>query len=166
MSVVIPQGGASANVSGQLGEDLVRSRLVAKGYNEVDAADRKRIVTACNAGADVTLMLRPGTFYTQIPAFKSIYGLPFKADFIVSPHVEGKPILFEMKFQSSNGSVDEKLPFWLLSLEALARKVQPVLVILGDGARKGAISWCHDYKGAVHVLSSAKTLNAYVAGIR
>jgi hypothetical protein len=147
MSAVIkPQGGSTANVAGSMGELLVRQKLDANGYTMAATDERKLVVKALNAGAKLPLLVTPGRYYLQLPAYKSIYGTQFKADVIAMPFSGDRPWLFEVKFQSTAGSVDEKLPFWLLSLEALAEEVQPVLVIYGDGARERAVSWCHSYE--------------------
>jgi len=159
-----PQGGTTANASGKTGEQLIVNQLMASGYVEASQEDHHLIRAALLAGVELALLVKPGTYYRQLPAFRSIYGVPFKADFVIAPLEPAKPVLVEMKYQSSAGSVDEKLPFWLLSLEALSDKVQPVLVIFGDGCRQGAIEWCHEYLRAeknTRVFSSPKTFAAY-----
>jgi hypothetical protein len=166
MSRQKPDGGVHANTSGRLGEQIIHDHLLARGYQEAEGKDRTSVVLACNAGADPVLLVKPGFFYTQIPAYQSIYKAPFKADFVVAPFKAGnRPVLIEMKYQGTSGSVDEKLPFWLLSLEAIAPTMEPVLVVLGDGVRDGALTWCHTTKREVRVLTSTKSLRAYMSTI-
>jgi hypothetical protein len=50
----------------------------------------------------------------------------------------------ECKWQQSSGSVDEKFPYLYLNcIEAMPEK-QIMIVVDGNGARSGAVSWLKD----------------------
>jgi hypothetical protein len=164
---VKPPGGRSANILGKMEEDRVAAWLTAQGYQYVGNPDHLSIVKALNAGADMKHLAKPGFFYRQLPAYRSIFGTPFKADFIIRPFSNADLVLIELKSQTSTGSVDEKLPFWLMSLSAIAaQNVTPVLAVLGDGARPGSIQWCRDNKGPVHVFADSRSIKTFLATIK
>lgn len=156
-----PQGGATANDLGAHEEERISKWLAALGYQCADGQDRIMIVKALNAGAPVLALVKPGFFYRQLPAYKSIFGVIFKADFVVVPFSNSRPVLIELKSQTSAGSVDEKLPFWLLTLNAVTEQgMDTILAVLGDGARKGALDWCFQNRGKTEMFTSAQGLKA------
>jgi len=56
-----------------------------------------------------------------------------------------------MKWQVSAGSVDEKLPFWLLTLQQLPVRISSLLVVIGGGSRPGALEWLRTRAGKVMI---------------
>lgn len=167
MSVVKPQGGKGANENGKHEEDRIANFLTQHGYQYVGNPDHLAIVKALNAGADVRHLVKPGFFYRQLPAFRSIYATPFKADFVVAPFSNTAPVVLEIKSQTSSGSVDEKLAFWMLTLQSVCtRGFDCALIVLGEGARDGALEWCRENKGPVRFFTDAKTLKTYIATIQ
>ena len=53
-------------------------------------------------------------------------------------------IRIECKWQQSNGSVDEKFPYLYLNcIEAMPEK-EIVIIVDGDGAKAGAITWLQE----------------------
>jgi hypothetical protein len=113
------------------------------------AAHARSARALIRVGHDVKKVLLPNKFYRQVPAFKSLYGVPFNADFVInSPKGLG---LIEMKWQVSAGSVDEKLPFWLITLQQLPPSVTALLVAVGGGIRPGAMEWLRSNAEGVKV---------------
>lgn len=138
-----PQGGKTANVSGVQGESLISSMLEAKGY----------VKTANDHD------LCPGQYAAQVKRFLSAYGTTFRAD-LVARKADGLDVIFEVKMQVSAGSVDEKLPFWLFTLEAL--ESETVLCLLGGGQRSCAIQWCKENARRTKVLTTLDEVKRYV----
>lgn len=156
-----PQGGSTANTSGQTGERILNNLLDARGYAMVDKTARDQIIAACRSGFRDADTLEIGHYVVQAPWFKSVYEVPFRADAIVR-RADGVLVLFENKWQSSTGSVDEKLPFWLASLDRLGPDVITVLCLLGDGQRRQAIEWCERETKGTHIVSSFAKLKKLI----
>ena len=150
-----PQGGATANAAGALGEQLILNMLVSHGFNEETKAERQASRAMVRAAFDLKDAVLPGIVYRQLPAFNSIFRVPFKADFMIRLNKDQFGLI-EMKWQASAGSVDEKLAFWLLTLQELPKNVRPILVVLGDGVRPGALSWLKENQGRVHVACNVQ----------
>lgn len=116
------QGGATANLNGDILERQIETLLYSKGYQ---------------------LYAQPGKRWMarQYRKFENLYGVPWRLDFFVV-HPERYPdgLAIETKWQSVGGSADEKLHFAVRSLEALP--IPGVLLIGGNGARACAIRWC------------------------
>lgn len=80
-------------------------------------------------------------FVAQYPIGHSIYGLPLQTDFWISG-APGYPngLAIEVKWQQSQGSVDEKFPYLALNIKQCYPC--PALVIAdGGGQRPGALQW-------------------------
>ena len=154
-----PQGGKTANISGGHGEQLVANLIIAEGFKPAPESEYRAVRAACRTQATPQALLREGQFYQQVPMFTSIYGVPFKADFIIVS--ASQLTVIEVKWQASAGSVDEKLPFWLMTLDAL-RDVSTALVILGDGQRPGVVPWCRNSADKTAVLANAAEVKRYL----
>jgi len=135
-----PQGGSTANAAGEAGELIIHNQLIGQGLELAAREEHRQARAMLRSGIGVREATLPGRFYRQLPAFNSIYGVPFKADFIINS-THGGIGLIEMKWQVSAGSVDEKLPFWLFTLQELPSPVSPLLVAIGGGIRPGALKW-------------------------
>jgi hypothetical protein len=77
----------------------------------------------------------------QCPVGTNLYGTPAIADFVLSgapawPH----GLAIESKWQHAQGSVDEKLPFLVLSIKA-GYRVPAIIVADGGGHRPEALRW-------------------------
>ena len=150
---VKPQGGSTANASGAAGELIILNQLTAIGLTLASKDEHASARALLAAGYPIEFALIHKRFYRQLPAFRSIYGVPFKADFIVC-HSRENIGLIEMKWQVTAGSVDEKLPFWLHTLQQVPDNVKAMLVVIGGGVRKGAIKWVKDNSGKTIVAFS------------
>lgn len=105
--------GGKANNNGRIAEDMICAMLHRLGYAP------KR----------------------QYPIGIGVYGTPILADTYIE-RAPGFPqgLIIESKWQSSQGSADEKYPYLVLNI----KECYPCPVIIladGDGARPGAIRW-------------------------
>ena len=126
------QGGLASNQGGRL-EDLVKAVLMKHGFKSLPYSEY--IKNPEKYGKELLLTNKP---------YRSIYGHNGKTEFFLISKKYNLEILIECKWQQSNGSVDEKLPYLYLNcIEALPEK-QIIIVIDGDGWKKGAIQWLRD----------------------
>jgi hypothetical protein len=142
--MIKPQGGATANASGSTGESIIHNFLLAQGIALATKEEHRAARALLSVGYPIGEALLPQRFYRQLPAFNSLYGVSFKADFVINSKDIG---LIEMKWQVSAGSVDEKLPFWLLTLQQLPPNIIAMLVVIGGGIRPGAMDWIRKNAG-------------------
>lgn len=90
-------------------------------------------------------------YVTQVLACRNIYGSPWKADiFAYCPERFPNGLIVESKRQTVSGSVDEKLPFVVLSMNQ-ADQYNCLLSILGGGMRPIATDWAKQV-AARHVM--------------
>lgn len=82
-------------------------------------------------------------FIRQHKQFKNIYGSTMANDFFVlHPQKYPRGLIIECKNQDSPGSVDEKLPFVFLSLQATG--CPAILLAEGRGFKESALLWCEE----------------------
>lgn len=80
-------------------------------------------------------------FEDQVRLEESIYGHPFKVDFEIPRGVLARsPVIIEVKWQSTTGSADEKLPYLVQNIK-FHYPWPAVIVYGGTGWRPGAIAW-------------------------
>ena len=122
--------GALAVTSGKCLENLVENYLRSAGIDSLNY--RKWISDEESPKKSTGLLLK------NVP-YVNIYGGNSRGEFILS--VDGKPdVRIECRFQGSRGSVDEKMPY-LFETAVAFEESTVVLVIEGDGYKKGAKSW-------------------------
>jgi hypothetical protein len=128
--------GAYASHQGKVLETTVESTLKAKGFEIVMFRDWQRMQDAYSD--NVLLKHCP---------FTNIYNHVGYTEFLLkSKTYQGTQgaIRIECKWQQSSGSVDEKFPYLYLNcIEAMPEK-QIMIVVDGNGARSGAVSWLKD----------------------
>lgn len=77
---------------------------------------------------------------TNVP-YVTLYGSKGRTEFLLLSAVRGLRIRIEAKWQSSQGSVDEKLPhLYLNALKAMPEN-DVIIVIDGPGWRPGGLEW-------------------------
>lgn len=124
--------GQKANHQGQDLENRVKWLLVRNEYIEVPR------------GAPLPSYPLPKYFIHQHDnggSLRSIYRQKMSLDFFVfnaEKWPEGLGI--ECKSQYSNGSVDEKFPYTILSLNGMT--FPTILIVDGDGPKQGALTYC------------------------
>ena len=75
--------------------------------------------------------------YTEVHLGKTIIGKDRKVDVFVVRQHDQRAVALECKFQDSQGTTDEKIPYALADLEALP--VPGYLVYAGEGWSKGVL---------------------------
>jgi len=134
-----------AESTGSVAESTIRGVLTGRGYVELGVQELLGTDPPTQQTAmfhDFTKRPRPARlFVAQYPIGLSIYGLPLFTDFWVQG-ASGFPngLAIEVKWQQSQGSVDEKFPY--LALNILQCYPCSALVIAdGGGQRLGALHW-------------------------
>jgi len=81
--------------------------------------------------------LRQPIFAEQCPIGRDIYGKQRRVDFILfHPQRRANGLVIQCKWQASSGSVDEKFPFEVLSIQM--NEFDTILVLDGGGYSTGA----------------------------
>ena len=99
--------------------------------------------------------LRQPIFAEQCPIGRDIYGKQRRIDFILyHPQRWADCLVIQCKWQASPGSVDEKFPFEVLSIQL--NEFDTIIVLDGGGYSRGAEQWLRGQAGKNklrHVLS-------------
>lgn len=134
---MVDPAGKKANKNGKWLEKTISNLLTQAGYYELSSDERKKFLSE-NGSLDVTSEHR--WFVEQVAIHRNIYDAKWKLDFFIFNQEKYPDGLYiESKWQGTQGSVDEKYVFTVLSLKDLP---QPSMLILdGGGARQGAIKW-------------------------
>lgn len=122
--------GTKSNVSGSQLEEAIKQVLIGKGFRVVKYKDYET---------------NPHYFQEELlledVPYTSIYGHKGKTEFLLFSKKYNLQIRIECKWQQTPGSVDEKLPYlYLNAIESMPEK-DILLIIDGDGWKKGAIEW-------------------------
>ena len=88
--------------------------------------------------------------YTEVHLGKTIIGKDRKVDVFVVRQHDQRAVALECKFQDSQGTTDEKIPYALADLEALS--VPGYLVYAGEGWSKGVLHSLEASPRAAHCL--------------
>lgn len=116
------------------------------GYKFIDDPKIKRLVASEGVQRALNTLIRLNgdepMYVGQTNACFSIYGVPWKIDFLVyHPELFSDGLLVEVKQQSTPGSVDEKYPFVILSLKN--NTPAKGLIFMGGGAIRDCVrDWC------------------------
>ena len=126
--------GTRANRRGQGLEQSVR-HLLSEDYQPVSS---KRFFALCD--------LEQPIFAEQVYIGEDVYGKRRRVDFILfHPRKWPKCLVIQCKWQASSGSVEEKYPFEVLSIQLNA---YPTIVVLdGGGYSAGARLWLKGQAG-------------------
>lgn len=145
-----------AESTGSVAESTIRGVLTGRGYVELSTQEMLEAKPAAEQTTmfqDFTRRSRPARlFVAQYPIGLSIYGLPLFTDFWVHG-AAGYPqgLAIEVKWQQSQGSVDEKFPYLALNIQQ-CYPCPAIVIADGGGQRPGALHWL---RGQVdnHLLS-------------
>jgi hypothetical protein len=80
---------------------------------------------------------------TGVP-YTTIYGHTGKTEFVVKSPTRSLYFRVECKWQSSNGSVDEKFPYLYLNMVEQFPEPHIIVVLEGGGYKAGAKQWLED----------------------
>ncbi len=138
--------GARANKRGRILENAVND-LLSEDYVQVSS---QRFFALRE--------LRQPIFTEQCQIGRDIYGKQRRVDFILY-HPQRWPdcLVIQCKWQASSGSVDEKFPFEVLSIQM--GEFDTIIVLDGGGYSSGAEQWLKGEAGKsklLHVLSQGE----------
>jgi hypothetical protein len=94
--------------------------------------------------------------YVEVSLGKTVIGKDRFIDVFVMRADDRKAVAIECKYQDTQGTVDEKIPYALQDLEALW--VPGVLVYAGNGWSKGVMHTLEGSRLAAHCLPDRETL--------
>jgi hypothetical protein len=129
--------GGRAVISGNVLERTVETILQVHGYIEIcrDLPKKRRrdwLVYSTDS---------PKRYAKQVYIGSGIYGTDIYVDFyIFNALTIPAGLIVECKWQQSGGSVDEKLPYLNLNIQTCYPS-PAVVLIDGEGMKKGAINW-------------------------
>lgn len=127
----IVQGGSTANKHGKILEKALLPAFLENGYKVVKSRDKDY--------DDVVDLV--DKYVISDAEYTSIYGRRCKTEFVLVNKNINKRIRIECKWQQSSGSVDEKLPYLFLNCVESFEEQDIIIIIDGEGQRKGAIEW-------------------------
>jgi hypothetical protein len=140
------RGATRANSAGAACEAQVAGQLTQYGFSEIDIKskehkDLKSLISEGYDPSEALSLFGDRVFAQQIRGYKTIYDKPHQHD-IIAYCSEKFPsgLVVEVKWQTVGGSVDEKLPFVVLSLAEMPVTCA-ILLIDGGGMRECAIDW-------------------------
>lgn len=141
------QGGKTANKTGVNLEKFIEDTLKRLGYTFIESS---KFAPA--------MYLKQPIYSHQVKMGTNIYGLQNEFDFAVyhpEKHPEG--LIIEAKWQQSQGTVDEKFPYLVINIQT-KYPYKTVLVLDGNGYRKGAEKWVRSQVGndLIHVFNMAE----------
>lgn len=122
--------GGKANKTGSVLEKLVVGTLSAHGIDSVLHSEFIR--TPARYGKELLLRHVPYT---------TLYGGKGHTEFLLKSGKYNVNTRIECKWQQTGGSVDEKLPYLYLSSIECMPENDVILLIDGDGFRRGAKEW-------------------------
>jgi hypothetical protein len=96
--------------------------------------------------------------YREISLGKSIIGKNRRIDVFLVHEPTQRALAIECKYQGTQGTVDEKIPYTLQDMEAL--RVPGAVVYAGDGFSEGVIHMLQASPMAVYCLPDEETLAA------
>jgi len=140
--MAIVQGGTQANYTGSILENDILSRLNERGYTFIPP---KRFSPA--------RFLEQPIYSRKFHIGQSIYNTPQYCDFILyHPQKWANNLVIEAKWQQVGGSVDEKYPYLVLNIQ-MKYSVSTILILDGNGYKKGAEKWIRSQSGHGNFLS-------------
>lgn len=124
------ESGRRANRNGKYFEEIVEQHIQKKGFVYWDKKGKK-----------------PEKWYSrQYQVGLNLVKRPTRADFILNGD-----IIIECKWQSSSGTVDEKLPFTMMNLIHI--KKPSIMILDGGGCRPEMVDYLHGMsKGSQNVV--------------
>lgn len=140
--------GAQANLTGNRLERFIEHSLIECGFAKVK--DKKALVNGMSR-------FESPSYATQVKIGNTIYGTDLRCDFLLyHPDRWQEGLVIEAKWQQSQGSVDEKYPYFILNI--LTSEYATILVLDGGGYRPGAEQWIRAMQkdNLLHVFNMAE----------
>ncbi len=98
------------------------------------------------------------TVFTEVSIGKTIIGKDRRVDIFILREADNKALAVECKFQGTQGTTDEKIPYALQDLEALW--LPGCLVYAGEGWSKGVLHTLEASRLAAYCLPTTKGQSA------
>lgn len=134
------QQGRQANITGGNFEGFISGVIERAGYHLVD--DPTMFESLKSKGQPI--------YAKQYHIGKNLYGKNRKCDFVLyHPTKHPDDLVIESKWQQETGSVDEKFPFLVLTIEQSG--VNTSIVLDGGGYSPGAEQWLRDQAGKANL---------------
>ena len=132
---MVESGGTRANRTGQNLESFIEELVKSAGYRFIDQV----LFPASQC-------LEQPIYTKQRVAGKDIYGKNHKVDFyLYHPRKWVHSLVIESKWQQARGSVEEKLPFLVLSIQLIG--IPTIVILDGKGYSPGAREWLKSHAG-------------------
>lgn len=145
--------GSLANNSGNNLEQAVRTVFQNKGFEIVTYREWEK---------------RPDKYSTELllvnAPYTTIYDHSGRTEFLAKSKKYNFEIRIECKWQQSQGSVDEKLPYLYLNCIESMPENHIVIIIDGKGFKEGAVEWLRnavEQKKYTNSVSSAKVIEVF-----
>jgi hypothetical protein len=151
--------GAKAATFGNVLEKTVEGTLLGHEYilvgDNSPKKQRLRILSSYIASSK--------RYTRQVYIGQGIYGTDIYTDFFImgTPKIPSG-LIIECKWQQTNGSVDEKLPYVNLNIQT-CYPAPTIVLIDGGGMKPGAIAWLKAQVGINQNLLAVHTLSSFVA---
>jgi hypothetical protein len=120
--------GYESNHSGQFLESMVTREFSTRGF----------LFRTFDRDADNLDLFTPRVVVRNVP-YTSLYKCESRSEFVITDH--SRKIRVECRWQETSGSVDEKFPYLLDNAEFCMPESEILILLGGDGARKGAINY-------------------------
>lgn len=129
-------GGKRANRTGRRLEDFTAGLLEDLGYEEITPP---QLFYA-------TREMEQPIFARQVEIGRDLYGKEHRADFVLyHPQRHPNCLVIECKWQAQSGSVEEKFPFLVLSINQ--NEFDTIILLDGGGYTDGAANWVRGQAG-------------------
>ena len=134
-------GGVRANVTGKILQNFVSAQLENAGYERIHPPE----------GFFAMREMQQLIYAEEVEVGRDIYGKERRVDFLIyHPRRWPDCLCIQCKWQASRGSVDEKFPFEVLSIE---QNQYPTIIVLdGGGYHEGAAQWLRGKAGKGKLL--------------
>ncbi len=155
MSSSLSQG-AKANKTGSICEGILIPLFVKNGYTVIKFCEfekNRNYKRKPNKYKDVKKLVLKNAPY------KSIYNHKGFTEFLIINKEKDRTIRLEVKYQQSSGSVDEKYPYVWLNCVYSFQENEIIILIVGTGAKEGAVRWLKAQAEEKWLLDKNKTVS-------
>ena len=159
------QSGKKANRNGKILEEMLIPTFINHGYfyiNEKIEYTKKNGDTGYKDKYSKREMENikneKEKYFIKDVEYTSIYKHKSRTEFLVVNKRLNRKFRIECKWQQSNGSVDEKLPYLYLNCIFAFEENEVIIVIDGKGQKQGAIDWIKEKANSNWLNEDGKTI--------
>ncbi len=138
------QGGSLANQSGKIFEEVLIPLFKKHGYfhiNEKITTDKGVKKDKYSKEQQESFKNSCSKYFITNAPYITIYKHKGKTEYLLVNKELGRTWRIECKWQQSAGSVDEKFPYLYLSCIEAYEEQEIILIIDGEGQKKGSLEW-------------------------